>query len=1012
MNALRVARRTIPTIAFAVACGAAWASSVVYVKADGGSVPDDWVKSVGKVETRKGDTYTIRVKNGLDELKAIRTLRRLGKFEAVWSDAFPAVPEQYDLFSVKRIKEKIEELGGGHEREKEEEREREEQGKPKKGLGEQEEEHGTDYLEALLHFTRIRSFPYDQIDYDAYDVAAAKAKKMKKAKFPAPGQRGLSSMWQFIGPRDLDVPYVTYYGVRPTSGRVNSIAYAPSAPSTVYLGGASGGVWKSINGGVTWTVTSSDSWEFLHVSTLAVDPMNPQIVYAGTGDWHGSVGYGMGVMKSLDGGATWTNYGRNEMGGNAVAKIIVDPDTPSTLIAVTGRGRDYNGRVFRSTDGGKNWSATLNVSAPWSDASLSGKDGSGKRALYVVGGGTGGNVYRSDDKGATWTKLTPGINSGSHGNLAVAASPGNASNVYLLSPLDEKIYKSTDKGANWTDTTGSFPGGYNWSQAWYDFHITAGTVSGTDVVYVGLIDIVKSSDAGSTWVSIGNTYTGSAITHNDQHCLAVNPTNANEAIFGNDGGVYKASGTTITPLSLSLGITQFYHADWHPTDITRMVGGTQDNASPVAIGDLAHWSNKGGGDGGGSAINWAQPNIQYCTVYGLTVIQTKDNWATQNDISPSVAAGEPTPFVTPIYQDPTDGDSLYAASNYLYRYSVSKNSWTNHVGGQRLSSNGLVLCMAVAPGNGQYIYTGSDDGEVWVSRNHGTSWTKISTGLPTRAVTSISVSPANPNDILVGLSGTGSGHLYRCADTSATSRVWKNVSAGLPDIPLNCIERDPFTPTSRWYVGTDIGVFSSDDSGTTWANATSGLGLPNVQITDLKAIKQTGYLNASTYGRGIWRVRFGREVDLQPVAYRVVEGQETSGSLASLLTTDADKLVLSSENAGTLGQVAAVVTDFQLPSTNGLSSLEFSAVISGSVPNSTFQVYVKNQITGKFTFLKAYPTKTSVVTATIPISNATAYASASGLVQVELRILRAPRFGQTPISLSVDKISAKARITD
>ena len=208
-----------------------------------------------------------------------------------------------------------------------------------------------------------------------------------------------------------------------------------------------------------------------------------------------------------------------------------------------------------------------------------------------------------------------------------------------------------------------------------------------------------------------------------------------------------------------------------------------------------------------------------------------------------------------------------SASEYLWRYDSDKDEWTPDMGGGPLAgAGGRIKCIAVAPSDSDYIYTGSNDGQIWMSSNGGASFTRLTDGsLPYRAVTGINVHPTKPNDILVTFAGNGNGQLYQCKDTSAkkTRFLFKSGYGitRLPDITANDVTRDPLNPDARWFVGTDIGVFYTPTAGTDWGNATVYLGLPNVQITTLKAITSMAevaspiyYLMAGTYGRGIWRL--------------------------------------------------------------------------------------------------------------------------------------------------------------
>ncbi|MGV3724424.1 MAG: hypothetical protein ACO1SX_26320 [Actinomycetota bacterium] len=736
----------------------------------------------------------------------------------------------------------------------------------------------TGYLEAYLFRMQHLAYPNDRVDWAAYAGGVAQRDRLPAANFgPARGPvsaTALAQRWDYVGPNSLQVPYRIYYGQGTTSGRVNALAYDPNVSSTYWLGSAGGGVWKSTNNGQAWTFLSQ-SWPALEVSAIATHPTDSNTVYVGTGDFHGYGGYGFGIMKTTDGGATWTNLGRAEMGNFAVSDIIVDPENPQTVIAAAGRGRSGLGQVWRSTNGGVSWSAVITATAEWSGLSLGPRDTMGVRNLYAVGHQQGGLVYRSQDRGATWTALTTPLTNVAGTpqiGLDIAASQITPGTAYLLSGTDRLIHRTTDAGATWTSISAGFPNdldpgdNYNWSQSTYDYHIATSVNGTSDVVYVGLIDLVASPDGGTTWTSVGATYTAQALSHNDQHCVAINPRNPNEVLVGNDGGVYRMSytpstgtATFNTTLNARLGITQFYKADYHPSDPTRMIGGTQDNATPVALGDLSSWRNVCGGDGCGCAINPANPNIQYASAQFQSICRTADQWTTTTDITPDWG-NDRLPFIGRLILDPSRPNLMYAGTNYLWRWNDSTQNWTPRLGGAELASGqGTILSIAVAPSDGNVIYTGSSTGDLYMTTNGGTTWTSITTGtpnLPNRSILAISIHPTNPRNILVGLSGSGP-HLWRCLDTSVAARAWTNISSfgasGLPDVPVNAVVIDPVTPNSRYYVATDVGVFRSTNAGTSWENATAPLNLPNVMVNDLK-IAGTGYLMAATFGRGIWRI--------------------------------------------------------------------------------------------------------------------------------------------------------------
>ncbi|MBV6458159.1 MAG: hypothetical protein HONBIEJF_01283 [Fimbriimonadaceae bacterium] len=774
--------------------------------------------------------------------------------------------QEVKLNSVSSIARHVERLKAEHAKQARE------SGKEESALGKHEEmeEAGTDYWEAYLHWLKLRAYPNDSVDWTAYQRAVQQRAVME----PAPlgkarrDNKGPIGDWIEQGPKNLDVPYRVYYGIRPTTGRINAVAVHPTDSNTVYVGGATGGVWKTTDGGGNW-LPLSDAWEHLAVNRIAIDPVTPNTIYVGTGDFHGGYGYVNGLMKSTDAGATWTKLGA-EFAGLGVTGIIVDPETPANVTVTTGGGPVYYGKIYRSTDGGATFTATNSVTTAWSNVRYgipSGQD----RTYYAVGSGNnGGTIQRSADRGATWeTVAAPAA--GGVGAIDVAPSMVDANTVYLLQSDANKIFKSTDRGTNWTDITNNFPGGYNWSQAWYNYHIecssrTVGNQT-NDVLYVGQIDIIQSEDGGTTWRSVGGpTYTDQAITHNDQHSGAFAPSNPNLYYFGCDGGIFRLNydptngSFTVDRLSAKLNTTQFYEADWHPSNPKIMIGGTQDNATPVSKGDTANWANQGGGDGGGCAINPSNPNIQYATSQFYGIYRTTDLWNTTQYIAPNFG-GDRMPFIGAMYVDPNPPHDMYVGTNYLWRWNETLQTWQPRLGNQILSPGSVVISFAIAQGDSNMIVTGSGDGQLWWSQDAGLSWTQINTGaspLPNRAITGISINPKDKKDVLVSLSGTGTAHVWRCRDITAGGRTWSTAdgsgNATLPDIPVNDICRDIDDDQNTWYVGNDVGVFMTTDGGVTWTNATNTIGLPNVGVTAIKAVKGSRTLNVATWGRGFWQI--------------------------------------------------------------------------------------------------------------------------------------------------------------
>ncbi len=743
------------------------------------------------------------------------------------------------------------------------------------------------YSEAQLYWLKQRAYPNDTIDWRAYALAyIAKLKMSALTLLLPPELAARPPRWENIGPLNLPVPYRQYYGQGATSGRVNAVAYSPANPQVMFLASAGGGLWKTTNKGQSW-LPLGDTWENTKVSSVTVSS-DGNIVYVGTGDFDGGrSAYGFGIKKSTNGGISWTGMLKNELKGYSVHRIVIDPENPSVVLVTAGNNPFYpvQGKIFRTDNGGTSWTELKLASAEWSDGTCGAKNSSGERICFVVGNSNGGQVWRSSDRGAHWSKISVPL-SAQFQYLAVASSPTDPQVVYLLSGTDGNLLKSTTAGNSWEKIMGDLPGDYNLSQVGYDRVLACSTMKDThddnvDVLYVGLIDMVASFDGGKNWESVGHTYQEDAYTHNDQHAIAINPGDPNELLIGNDGGVYKVlvdpanhHSSFDTTLNAGITITQFYRAAFHPTDADTLLGGAQDNATPVSSGDLKNWKNVGGGDGGFAAINPKNPKVQYATGQGLSIVRTDDGWASSANVS-GAWSQETRSFIAPIALDPNDPNLLYAGTNYLWRRDdteTGQEAWnpdSPHLGDQLLAADDgkdALTYIAIAPSDSNRIYTGSQEGQLWMSKDKGDHWTQIDTGLPKYWITTIAVNPSNPSGILVALSGTASadgsphpGHIWICDNTLAVPLKWRLITGGgsgmLPNIPVNAIALDPSNPKTIYYAGTDIGFFATKDGGVTWQDASTGLGLPNVQVNDIQYVAGTGYLMVATFGRGMWRIK-------------------------------------------------------------------------------------------------------------------------------------------------------------
>lgn len=695
------------------------------------------------------------------------------------------------------------------------------------------------------------SFPQDAY-LAAYEQAAFERSQSLNASAGAP--------WTPVGPYNV-------------GGRVTAIAAEPGG-ATAYLGAADGGVWKSTNFGVNWSCVT-DRAPISSVGALALDPSDWNTVWCGTGESNGSVDSydGNGVWRSKDGGTTWSHMGLTATG--RISSVAVDPANPQ-IVYVGAMGRQFSTGsergFYRSIDGGATWTRTLFVSdstgvcdiavnpahpetvfcATWERV---------RRNTYRRAYGAECGIWRSADHGATWTRLSSGlpVPSDNVGRIGLAIAPSQPSTVYaqIVSGLSGGyvglgMYRSLDGGSTWTqrnasaDFTNAF-GGFGWY-----FGEIGVDPTNPDRVYAMGVSLLRSDDGGVSW----GDFTG--LMHVDQHALWIDPTNANRIYAGNDGGFYYTSaGPPFTP-SDDLPITQFYAGEVDPTNPANVFGGAQDNGTNKTSGDPYGWFSILGGDGFFVAVDPTTPNIvfvewQYCsdksgfkrsTIGGPSGASTS-GWAGADRFE----------WSTPIVFNPRSHNTLLAGSQFVYRSVNNGRNWIKI--SPDLSSApasavvyGCITTLDVAKPDTNVYYAGTDDARVWRTVNRGGAWTDVSAGLPKRWVTRVVADPVNAQVVYVTLSGYASDDqstmIYRSTDRGTT---WTNISGNLPNVPANDLVVDP-TDTNRLYLATDLGVWATKNLGATWYEV--GDGLPLTSVADLVLHASSRQLFAFTHGRSVW----------------------------------------------------------------------------------------------------------------------------------------------------------------
>jgi len=653
--------------------------------------------------------------------------------------------------------------------------------------------------------------------------------------------------WSALGPAPITYDY---WSTGKASGRVSALAIDPRNGNVVYLGAAGGGVWKTTDGGAHWNVLT-DGLSSLASGALAIDPQHPDTVVYATGELHdsGDSFYGDGLFRTLNAGASWTRIASRAELGSYVARIVVHKTNSSLLYVAGSRG------FMRSVNGGVSWNPTLQ--ANWCYDLV--VDPSNNDIVYTAAYSAG--VYKSIDAGQTWTQLTNGLPFSSSGpspdfqRINLAISPSNPLVLYasFVDPngLLYGMFRTGDGGASWTPLTGTPD--YLDGQGWYDNCVIVDPAD-PNICYAGGMfpysagdhGVIRTANGGTSWTDVTIGVDGHSV-HPDQHILVFGPSNT--LWLGNDGGVWKTTdgGQHWTDCNNDLAITQFYSTALHPSNANAIIGGTQDNGSLIYAGAPA-WSQVIAGDGGQCLYLWNDPSYYYTTYVGLNPTYEWQNGSYVADVTgPWGVEGDRTSFLLgPLSQDFNTPNTLLAGTYRVWRSGDAGATWDS-LSSDLTGGNGVMRSIAVANGAPDMIYAGTNTGWLWVTTDAAT-WNLRSSGLPGQPINDIQIKPSDNQTA------------YISSDTPGIGRVWKTSNAGLNwtdlsgDLPAGlrglCLEVDWSPSPPALYLGTDYGVYRSQDGGVHWTR--ENVGLPSLAVYDLK-LGPSGSIVAATHGRGMWR---------------------------------------------------------------------------------------------------------------------------------------------------------------
>lgn len=681
--------------------------------------------------------------------------------------------------------------------------------------------------------------------------------------------------WESLGPKNI-------------GGRTLCLAFHPSDSMILYAGSASGGLWKSNTAGA-----GVDAWErvptgypILGVSAIAIDPHNPDVMYIGTGEVYnynfaqpgiynrltrGS--YGMGILKTSDGGLSWEkslDWSYSDLTG--IWDIVINPERSQSIFAATTEG------LYRSYDAGESWNLIHDIEMSV-DIEMHPLD---TNILFVSYGNLDSpqrGIYRSDNGGDSFT-LVNGLPSNYTGKSLISISPSNPDVMYLSVAdvfVSIGLYKSEDGGENWTNVNNSDVAKY---QGWYSHDVAIKPDDPDQIIYVG-IDAFKSTDGGNSlqqktnwfaWdfgqVPVGGPEGPADYVHADIHGVYYSPFDANTVYAVTDGGVFVSTDNGESWSGRNGGYqTQQFYANFSnsSTNPNLGIGGMQDNATAIYVGDDA-WIRVIGGDGMCTAIDPLDDQIMYGSYQNLNIQKSENGGIFFFGIGVSSAAAESKNFNGPFELDPQNPAIIYAGAQRLHISQNRGETWeATSTGFVDPTSGNPILSMAISPEDSEFIYVSTAPllggvPRLYRSLNGGSTWQAMS-GLPNRVAMDIAFHPENQEEAFVVFSGFGSSHVYK---TVNGGNSWLPLSNGLPDIPVNCIFIDPLMPDDI-YIGTDLGVYASFDGGISWEAYSDGIA-EAAMVMHLSLSEPERKLRAATHGLGVYQTDLREPVDVKTIA--------------------------------------------------------------------------------------------------------------------------------------------------
>lgn len=699
-----------------------------------------------------------------------------------------------------------------------------------------------------------KQFPDFSPNYDAMDKAHEAASRKLKA-----GQRTNGS-WTLQGPSNI-------------GARVNTIAMHPQLKNTIYAGFADGGLWKTTDGGANWlSIFDNEIWQ--SIGSICIDPNDGNTVYVGTGDPNVS-GYpraGGGIYKSTDGGQTWNLMGLQST--RIISRIVMPKNQPNTLY-VSAMGtpffKNQDKGVYKSTNGGQSWEQVLFINDSTGVSEIVVHPTNPNR-LYAIGwnrvrnyekslvAGPDAKVFRTDDGGQNWTQLNNGLPNDNFTRMGICISESNPNVVYVqytnAATLNlEAIYKSVDGGDSWTlhtqDTQNGLPNSALGGFGWYFGKIRVNPEDENDLFLLG-VGIYRYDATSNLWYPL-NADNAALNPHADKHDLIFRD---DSLYLATDGGIYKANlyGTPKWEDIENIPTTQFYRTAFNPHQTDLYYGGAQDNGTSAGNeGEINNWDRIWGGDGFQMAFRNDNPNVMYVETQNGNISVTQDGGNTWDSAREGLSGSRHWDMQYIISSH--NPDILFTGTDKFYKSSAGIVPLWEAISGDLVDKSSRALihqftCLDESPLDADVLYCGTSDAMVWNTRDGGSTWNRITNGLPARYVTSIKASPALASRVFVTLTGykdnDNTAHIFRSDNYGEN---WIAIAGNLPPYAINDVYIYPNGSDDVLFVATDGGVYITTNSGISWDRL--GNNMPLIPVFDMAYNPVNNELIAATFARGI-----------------------------------------------------------------------------------------------------------------------------------------------------------------